>query len=166
MMDIDRLHDVLGGRLTGRGAGRTTAMLTLALQNADFSDTPVVILAASGRHTEVLVEDFCRIAESMGYVTERSGYATETLVLGDDEVLVYGDNPKPTLYKFMPFNLPDKIWLRERGQESGLAVWDHFAVDVRKFFERNPKVGANTLCPCGSGLRFKDCHAKFARKSR
>ena len=163
-MDIDRLHEVLNGNKVDPGSGRTFAMLVLAIQNADFSETSVVILTAGFKDGERLINEFCRIAFEMGYRFEVSGYKTRTIELGDDEVLIFGDYPNPTIYKFMPYHLPDKEWLRAQGDAVGLAVWDHRAKEVKALLFKIGKIGQNERCPCGSGVKYKFCHGRMMRK--
>jgi hypothetical protein len=150
-MDIDRLHSILSGNTSSRGCGKTTAMLILALQNSDFSDTAVVILTASENDTVQLVREFCNIAYELNY---------ETRLIREDEIMVKGDFPTPTIYKFMSFNLPDKVWLSAQGDAVGLAVWDHRAKEVKAILQRKGKIGPNELCPCGSGVKYKYCHGR------
>lgn len=73
-LDIDRLHK----EVKGRAEGQTMEMLVKALQNTEFSDTPILIVAHTKHFAADLVTMFMTISEALEFVAERVGqYETE-----------------------------------------------------------------------------------------
>ena len=65
-LDIGRLHAAKGTGIYGQ----TTDMLVAAVQNSDFADDPVTIIAGNRHDTEILLLRLLEIAWSLGYHVE------------------------------------------------------------------------------------------------
>jgi hypothetical protein len=70
MIDINRVHDVLEGRVPeGRQIGKTTAMLVTALGYADF-DVPIIyIFCGSVEHVTTINYMLCDLAAELGFTS-------------------------------------------------------------------------------------------------
>jgi hypothetical protein len=79
MIDINRVHKVLNGEISGRGCGMTTAMLVKALGYADYPDDredfpnpnftiyPIEILCENFRMAEWTMHKFIELAKEMKF---------------------------------------------------------------------------------------------------
>lgn len=68
MLDINKLHDVIEGRATGKKCGRTTAMLAEALGLADFGEETVFILCGTTENAERCLRQMVMLALGMKFV--------------------------------------------------------------------------------------------------
>ncbi len=67
MLDIDRLHNIMNGRIGGRSCGRTYAMCVEILQNIDFCKDDIYVYAGDYHRADWLKDFFWRIAVEMDY---------------------------------------------------------------------------------------------------
>lgn len=117
-----------------------------------MEDNRRVLVVGTSSNTE-LTERVIREAA----LTKRLG--TEIVVLDDS--------------KRKPLNFPEaevyKIQAREIMEDTDLLRYDHspltkaqqgqVVVPVRNS-SKDPKVGRNELCPCGSSMKYKNCYSK------
>jgi hypothetical protein len=85
MLNIDRLNDVMNGKLGGRGCGRTTAMIVRTLTEAELAGIKeIVVFATHNCHSHNLMEQVMFIALDMGYPTVRRVGGANVLKIGLD----------------------------------------------------------------------------------
>lgn len=71
MIDIERLHGVLEGRIKGRAAGHTFARMTLAAQYTDFFPNGcIVYLCASEQQAKSMVYTLRQVLQHLGMQDE------------------------------------------------------------------------------------------------
>lgn len=52
-------------------------------------------------------------------------------------------------------------WVRDEEIETGIRVLESLNNKVSAEISAKKKIGRNELCPCGSGLKYKNCHGKY-----
>ncbi len=56
----------------------------------------------------------------------------------------------------------------ERRSDPMVDMFEHYKrqADNKNFLRFMSRVGRNSKCPCGSGIKYKRCHMKFVEEKR
>ena len=91
---------------------------------------------------------------SYGQVDPVVAYQKEGFDMFEEMITNIGESAITMLYHIRPGQN------MERKQQAQENLQAHYSDQASRTKKAPAKVGRNSLCPCGSGKKYKDCHGK------